>query len=152
MIQYEFLSESNVDKYIAYLKRAMSEEPDMMMAEAVDEEGIRSRVKDAFYQNTKSILAFDEDAVVGRLEYHFYGCMQDGYKMAYVDWVYVLQAYRHKGVARQLFSLFEKECISNAINQYYLFRAENDNAKRFYDSFEQATTDSHQILRKDIAE
>mgnify|MGYP006913005378 CR=1 FL=1 len=50
--------------------------------EAVDREGLRRRVKDPFYQNTTSILAMENDQVLGRIEYHFYGCMQDGYRMA----------------------------------------------------------------------
>lgn len=44
--------------------------------------------------------------VVGRIEYHFYGSMQNGFKMAYVDWGYVLKLYRHKGVAQMLFHKF----------------------------------------------
>ena len=28
-------------------------------------------------------LAMENDQVLGRIEYHFYGCMQDGYRMAY---------------------------------------------------------------------
>ncbi len=150
-MRFEILNNTNVENYIAYLKRAVSEEPDMMHIDAVDEQGIRCRVNDAFYQYTKSILAFDGDSVVGRIEYHFYGCMQDGYKMAYVDWVYVLKDYRHKGVARQLFQLFEKDCADNRIDQYYLIRAENANAVKFYDGFENASTDTPPVLRKDIA-
>lgn len=34
--------------------------------------------------------------------------MQDGYRMAYVDWVYVLPEARHKGVAQGLFQEMEK--------------------------------------------
>jgi len=52
--------------------------------EAVDREGLRRRVKDPFYQNTISILAMENDQVLGRIEYHFYGCMQDGYRMAFM--------------------------------------------------------------------
>lgn len=81
----------------------------MLLVEQVDEPGIKERIRDSFYQNTKSILAIDVDKVVGRIEYHFYGCLQDGYRMAYVDWVYVLPAYRYSGIAQQLFSRCGKE-------------------------------------------
>lgn len=50
--------------------------------------------------------------VVGRIEYHFYGCMQDGCRMAYVDWVYVLKPHRHQGIAQKLFAEFEKDADS----------------------------------------
>lgn len=49
----------------------MGAEPEMMHVEAVDREGLRRRVKDPFYQNTTSILAMENDQVLGRIEYHF---------------------------------------------------------------------------------
>lgn len=49
----------------------MGAEPEMMHVEAVDREGLRRRVKDPFYQNTISILAMENDQVLGRIEYHF---------------------------------------------------------------------------------
>lgn len=52
--------------------------------------------------------------------------------MAYVNWVYVLPEYRHSGVARKLFAEFEKDCEKHEIHQYYLIRATNENADRFY--------------------
>lgn len=64
-----------------------------MTADFLDESGIRERLRDPFDQHTKSIFAIEYGFVVGRIEYHFYGCMQDGYRMAYVDWVYVLRDY-----------------------------------------------------------
>jgi len=150
MIVFEQLTGRNVDKYILYLKKALSEEPDMLWVEQIDEPGIKERIGDPFYQNTKSILAMDEDRVAGRIEYHFYGCLQDGFRMAYVDWVYVLPAYRHCGIARQLFREFEKECVRHSINQYYLIRATNPNADKFYHSFENAELDDEPVLRKTI--
>ena len=109
----------------------------MMHVEAVDREGLRRRVKDPFYQNTTSILAMENDQVLGRIEYHFYGCMQDGYRMAYVDWVYVLPEARHKGVVQGLFQEI---------------RATNPNADKFYHSFENAELDEEPFLRKELKE
>ena len=102
------LNEQNVEQYIDYLKLAMQQEPDMMTVEEIDEEGIRTRLRDSFYEKSASILAMENNQVVGRIEYHFYGCIQGGYRMAYVNWVYVLPEYRHSGVARKLFAEFEK--------------------------------------------
>ena len=132
---FEILNKDNVNEYIDYLKIAMSEEPDLMFADAVDEEGIKSRVADSFFNKTTSILAKINGHVVGRIEYHFYGCLQDGYRMAYVDWVYVLKSYRHQGIAQKLFAEFEKDCVKNNINQFYLIRAKNEEADRFYSHF-----------------
>ena len=73
---FERLNEQNVEHYIAYLKLAMQQEPDMMTVEEIDEEGIRTRLRDSFYEKSTSILAMENNQVVGRIEYHFYGCMQ----------------------------------------------------------------------------
>lgn len=144
----ERLNQNNVEEYIAYLREAMKEEPDKMTAETVDEQGIRNRISDPFFAGTTSVLAKEDGKVVGRIEYHFYGCMQDGYRMAYVDWVYVLKAYRHRGIAQMLFAEFEKDCLQNDIDQYYLIRAANEEANRFYGNFERAELDDAPVLRK----
>lgn len=149
---FEILNNENVEDYIAYLKIAMSEEPDMMTAEKVDEQGIKSRILDPFFNRTTSILAKENGMVVGRIEYHFYGCMQNGYRMAYVDWVYVLKAYRHKGIAQKLFVEFERDCVQNNINQYYLIRATNEEANRFYEHFEDVQLEETPFLRKYLKE
>ena len=151
-MQIERLTVNNIDSYLVYLKKAMSVEPDMMMAEEVDEVGIRKRIADDFYSKTTSLLAFENDSVVGRIEYHFYGCLQDGYRMAYVDWVYVLPEYRHQGIAQELFRAFEKDCKDNGINQYYLIRLTETNADRFYHGFEAASLSTEPILRKEFGE
>ena len=51
------LNEQNVEQYIDYLKLAMQQEPDMMTVEEIDEEGIRTRLRDSFYEKSASILA-----------------------------------------------------------------------------------------------
>lgn len=68
--------------------------------------------------------------------------------MAYVDWVYVLKAYRHRGIARKLFVEMEKDCVKNNINQYYLIRARNEDADRFYQSFENVERNEIPVLRR----
>lgn len=146
------LDPKTADLYLDYLKEAMKLEPDEMTADSVDEVGIKERLKDPFYMNTKNVLALSKGKVIGRIEYHFYGCMQDGYRMAYVDWVYVLPAYRHKGVAQKLFQELERDCNENGINQYYLIRSTKPEADRFYHSFEKASLSSSPLLRKEIKE
>lgn len=147
---FEKLCPKNVEQYISYLKIAMEIEPEMMTAESLDADGIRDRMNDPFYMSTTSILAIEDKTVVGRIEYHFYGCMQDGYRMTYVDWVYVLPEYRHKGIAQKLFKELEKDCRLHGINQYYLIRATNPNAERFYRQFADAELSECPILRKEI--
>ena len=121
-----------------------------MIADSLDAEGIRERVRDPFYLNTTSILAVVDDKVVGRIEYHFYGCMQDGYRMAYIDWIYVLPGYRHRGIAQSLFIEMERDCRNRDIDQYYLIRATNPEADKFYKRFEHAELSEMPFLRKEL--
>lgn len=146
------LNQETVDMYIAYLQKAVEEEPEMMTVDRVDETGIRRRVVEPFYQKTTSLLAVTDNQVVGRIEFHFYGCMQDGYKMAYVDWVYVLPQYRRRGIAQELFGKMEEICRQHNIDQYYLIRAENKAAESFYRHFLQAELSEAPILRKSLLE
>ena len=60
----------------------------------------------------------------------------------------VLPEFRHRGVARQLFKEFESDCKQNGIDQYYLIRAENPDADKFYHSFEKAELSRVPLLRK----
>lgn len=55
-----------MNAHIAYLKTEMTEEPEMMMTEVVDEDAIRKRAEDTFFINTSSILAIDNSNVAGR--------------------------------------------------------------------------------------
>ena len=59
MLRIERLGENNVESYLRYLHQAMTLEPQMMTAEAVDEDGIRARVRDPLYEKTTSLLAFE---------------------------------------------------------------------------------------------
>ena len=66
----------------------------------------------------------------------------------YVDWVYVLPEYRHQGIAQGLFGELEKDCKAKGINQYYLIRATNHDADRFYHAFAEASLSEVPLLRK----
>ena len=148
---FEKLGQDNVELYLDYLKRAMEQEPNMMTAEVFDQAGIRKRIADPFFQKTTSILALEAGAVVGRIEFHFYGCMQDGCKMAYVDWVYILPEHRHQGIAQGLFRAFEQECKDFGIDHYYLIRSERQEADRFYRAFSDAELSTEPLLRKNLS-
>ncbi len=82
-------------------------------------------------KRSTSILAMHEDKVVRRIEYHFYSCFQDGYRICYVDWVYVLPDNRNKGIAKKLFDEMTKDCGKNNIDEFRLIRTTNKNANDF---------------------
>ena len=92
--------------------------------------------------------ALAEYDVIGRIEYYFYGCLHDGYRMAYVDWICVLPEYRHLSIAQALFEAFEKDCREKEIDQYYLIAAVNENAEKIYNSFEAVSLTHEPLLCK----
>ena len=55
-------------------------------------------------------------------------------------------------IARKLFAEFEKDCEKHEIHQYYLIRATNENADRFYKKFENVQLDEEPMLRKILKE
>lgn len=149
-MQIERLCPQNLSAYLNYLHAALAEEPAMMTIDAINEPELVSRVENPSQNDTASLLAILDGAVVGRIEYHFYRCMQDGYRMAYVSWVYVAKQHRRKGIAQALFAAFERECAAQDVDEYFLLQANNPAATRFYQSFAEANSTKEMVLRKGI--
>lgn len=135
---FERLNKNNFSKYYEYLLLATTLEPELMCSSDINEEELYKRLDDELAIRSTSILAMYEDKVVGRIEYHFYSCFQDGYRICYVDWVYVLPENRKKGIAKKLFNQMIKDCISHNVDEIRLIRATNKNANDFYKSFQSA--------------
>lgn len=135
---FEKLNKDNFNKYYDYLSLATSLEPELMCSSDINKEELLERLDDELTKRSNSILAMCEDKVVGRIEYHFYSCFQDGYRICYVDWVYVLPESRNKGIAKKLFDEMSKDCVKNNIDEFRLIRATNKNANDFYKSFKSA--------------
>lgn len=106
-----------------------------MCSSDVNKEELYERLDDRLTKRSTSILAMYEDKVVGRIEYHFYSCFQDGYRICYVDWLYVLPENRNNGIAKQLFNQMTRDCVKHNIDEIRLIRATNENANEFYESF-----------------
>lgn len=135
---FEKLNKDNFNKYFDYLSLATRLKLELMCSSDINKEELFKRLDDELTKRSTSILAIDEDKVVGRIEYHFYSCFQDGYRICYVDWVYVLPENRNKGIAKKLFDEMAKDCIKNNIDEFRLIRATNKDANDFYQSFKSA--------------
>lgn len=135
---FEKLNKNNFNKYYDYLSLATKLEPELMCSSDINKEELLERLDDELTKRSNSILAMCENKVVGRIEYHFYSCFQDGYRICYVDWVYVLPESRNKGIAKKLFDEMAKDCVKNNIDEFRLIRATNKNANDFYKSFKSA--------------
>ena len=135
---FEKLNKDNFNKYFDYLSLDTRLELELMCSSDINKEELFKRLDDELTKRSTSILAIDEDKVVGRIEYHFYSCFQDGYRICYVDWVYVLPENRNKGIAKKLFDEMAKDCIKNNIDEFRLIRATNKDANDYYQSFKSA--------------
>ncbi|WP_276907997.1 GNAT family N-acetyltransferase [Peptoniphilus duerdenii] len=135
---FEKLNKDNFNKYYDYLSLATKLEPELMCSSDINKEELLERLDDELTKRSNSILAMCENNVVGRIEYHFYSCFQDGYRICYVDWVYVLPESRNKGIAKKLFDEMSKDCVKNNIDEFRLIRATNKDANDFYKSFKSA--------------
>ena len=135
---FEKLNKDNFNKYYDYLSLATKLEPELMCSSDINKEELLERLDDELTKRSNSILAMCENKVVGRIEYHFYSCFQDGYRICYVDWVYVLPESRNKGIAKKLFDEMAKDCVKNNIDEFRLIRATNKDANDFYKSFKSA--------------
>lgn len=135
---FEKLNKDNFNKYYDYLSLATRLEPELMCSSDINKEELYERLDDELTKRSTSILAMCENKVVGRIEYHFYSCFQDGYRICYVDWAYVLPENRNKGIAKKLFDEMINDCVKNNIDEFRLIRATNKNANDFYESFKTA--------------
>ena len=139
-MEYTFrkLNKDNFNNYFDYLLLATKLEPELMCSSDINKEELYERLDDELTKISTSILAMHEDKVIGRIEYHFYSCFQDGYRICYVDWLYVLPEKRNKGIAKQLFNQMTRDCVKHNIDEVRLIRATNENANHFYESFNSA--------------
>ncbi len=111
---------------------------------------IEERLSDPLFCNTYVVVALENDKIVGRCDFTIKGCFTDGFRNAYVDWVYVLKEYRHFKVAQGLIKYMELFLKEHKIEEYFLITAHNEEAQRFYNSFDNFTKETDWILRKEI--
>lgn len=151
MIEIKKLNEETINDYLVYLEESLVVDTDnFMMIKSVDRQALVNRLSDPMFKDKHSLLAYINGEVAGRIEYHFYLCFQDGHTMCYIDWLYTLPRFRRKGVAEALFSAMENHCKENNINDYYLIRSNNENAKNFYKSVENLKDKNVTLMRKTI--
>jgi len=79
------------------------------------------------------ILCLNENQIIGRVDLMYERSYMNFSLVGYVDWIYVLPAYRGKGVGKRLLAEAEKHFKHKGCFKYYLFVAENEQAKKFYD-------------------
>lgn len=108
------------------------------------------RMADPLYSNTRVILAAHEGRIVGRCDFTVKGSFMDGFRSAYVDWIYVLKEHRHQKVGQGLIGYLESYLREHQIEEYFLITAHNQEAQSFYTHFKDYVRSEDWVLRKGV--
>ena len=103
----------------------------------INDDYIRSVEKsfdDSAFADSISLLAYEYDKVVGRIDSTIIASHFDGSKKAYLDWICVIKSYRHMGVAQKLLETLREILKNNHIDTLIALTASNEEAQRFYNS------------------
>ncbi len=99
-------------------------------------------VKNSFespqFDGSISLLAYDGDKVVGRIDSALIASHFDGSIKAYLDWICVLPSHRHSGTAQMLMQSLREALKERSVGTLIGLMAENDEAQRFHRAMENA--------------
>ncbi len=102
-------------------------------------ESVKRSFEDTRFQNSLSFLAYDGEAVVGRVDASLICSHFDGSIKAYLDWICVLKHARHQGAAQALLEKLRKELRERYQVELLIgLIASNPEAQNFYRSCEKA--------------
>lgn len=152
-MRIEFLCEDNIDKLVDFELEARMTEPEIFLGEFNGEEykaKISKSLIEKEFLNTKVLIAYNEEKVIGRIDLMILASLMDGGKRGYVDWIYVLKEYRHNKVAQELFKKGEEYLKSVGVNDYFLIVARNHESQSFYHSFNNCNIETSEILNRDL--
>jgi len=138
-IRIEPYTLANIEDVLAF-ERQLRLEEDGWGWEIGDayEEAVRKSFADGRFDPSISLLAYDGERVVGRIDSalifsHFEGCVN-----AYLDWICVLKSCRHAGVAQALMNALRERLRAQGVRTLVGLAAQNEEAQRFYRSLEGA--------------
>ena len=117
-------------------ERRLREEEDFWGWEIDDAyiQAVEKSFDDIAFADSISLLAYDEDRVVGRIDSTIIASHFDGSKKAYLDWICVIKSYRHRGVAQRLLKTLREILKNQKIDTLIALTASNEEAQRFYKS------------------
>lgn len=115
-------------------ERRLREEEDFWGWEINDDyiQAVERSFDDRAFADSISLLAYEGDAVIGRIDSTMIASHFDGSQKAYLDWICVIKSYRHRGVAQRLLEEL-REILKNChIDTLIALTAANEEAQRFY--------------------
>lgn len=95
-------------------------------------EAVERSFDDRAFSDSVSLLAYEDDAVIGRIDSTMIASHFDGSKKAYLDWICVIKSSRHRGVAQRLLEALREILKNNHIDTLIALTASNEEAQRFY--------------------
>ena len=114
--------------------RRLREEEDFWGWEINDDyiQAVERSFDDRAFADSISLLAYEDDAVIGRIDSTMIASHFDGSKKAYLDWICVIKSYRHRGIAQRLLEALREILKSCHIDTLIALTASNEEAQRFY--------------------
>ena len=97
-------------------------------------QSVEKSFEDNAFDDSISLLAYDGEKVVGRIDSTMIASHFDGSKKAYLDWICVVKSYRHRGVAQRLLEALRDILKEQKISTLIALTAANEEAQRFYKS------------------
>lgn len=97
-------------------------------------DSVSKSFEDGRFDNSLSLIAFDGEKAVGRIDCALIASRFDGSVKAYLDWICVLKSCRHKGVAQKLMEQLRIELKTLGIDTLIGLIAGNKDAQSFYRS------------------
>ncbi|MBD5391155.1 GNAT family N-acetyltransferase [bacterium] len=94
---------------------------------------------DVAFKDSISLLAYDGNIVIGRIDSTIIASHFDGSKKAYLDWICVIKSYRHHGVAQNLLEALRAQLKENNIDTLIALTASNEEAQSFYRNIPDST-------------
>lgn len=93
---------------------------------------VKASFSDEGFKDSISLLAYVDDAVVGRIDCSMIHSRFDGSTKAYLDWICVVKSQRHHGVAQALLNELKTLLKKRGIDTLIALTAANEEAQRFY--------------------
>ena len=84
------------------------------------------------FRDALSFLAYLDGQAVGRIDACLIRSHFDGSTKAYLDWICVINSYRHRGVAQALLARLRQELKARGVDTLIALTASNEEAQRFY--------------------
>ena len=95
---------------------------------------VRNSFDDPTFADSISLLAYEGNRVIGRIDSSMISSHFDGSTKAYLDWICVLKSSRHHGAAQKLMETLREELKKRNVTTLIGLTASNDEAQRFYRS------------------